>query len=375
MVALQDAGAELSLRPLCPTRWTCREGCLASVVSNYGAIQDCLDALAAPGPGKRSGVSATASGLAQQMGTFDFFFCLHLGLHLMRMVTPVMKAVQGQKQTVAENLQMIRTLGTLVDAQRPRFDQFWERVQTARAGLKVGEPKLRRKSTVPRRLDSGGEAYQPENPRDAYRKVFYEAIDMLSQQLRGRSGGDDHVLASAEAALTTGDESAVGECAELYGLDQDRLQLHVSMMTDVARANGKTLKTLSDAVALMRNKSLCIAPLVPEAGKLLRLALVVPATTCTAERSFSMLRRLKSWLRTTMTQERLNHAAICAMYDDVVLAQNKNDLVAEFVSRTAERKALFHVPAAHSSDKVVTPPTPALCLSDSEESDDDGGDQ
>ena len=58
-------------------------------------------------------------------------------------------------------------------------------------------------------------AYQPETPRDAHRKVFSEAIDTLSQQFRGRGGGDDHVLGSAEAPLTTGDESAVGMCAEL----------------------------------------------------------------------------------------------------------------------------------------------------------------
>ena len=149
-----------------------------------------------------------------QMGTFHFF-CLHLGLHLMYMVTPVMKAAQGQKQTVTENLQMIGTLSTIVDAQCSRFDQFWERVETARAALRVGEPRLRWKSTVPRRLDIDSAAYQPETPRDAHRKVFSEAIDTLSQQFRGRGGGDDHVLASAEAALTTGEESAVGMCAEL----------------------------------------------------------------------------------------------------------------------------------------------------------------
>ena len=38
------------------------------------------------------------------------------------------------------------------------------------------------------------------------------------------------------------------------------------MLADVARANDMTLKTLGDAVALMQDKALCIAPLVPEAG-------------------------------------------------------------------------------------------------------------
>jgi hAT family C-terminal dimerisation region len=36
--------------------------------------------------------------------------------------------------------------------------------------------------------------------------------------------------------------------------------------------------------------------------KLVRLLLVAPASSAEAERSFSALRRLKTWLRSTMTQ-------------------------------------------------------------------------
>ena len=40
----------------------------------------------------------------------------------------------------------------------------------------------------------------------------------------------------------------------------------------------------------------------------------VPVLTCTAERSFSSLRRLKSYLRSTMTQQRLNHIAVISCH-------------------------------------------------------------
>ncbi|CAI6365283.1 unnamed protein product [Macrosiphum euphorbiae] len=41
------------------------------------------------------------------------------------------------------------------------------------------------------------------------------------------------------------------------------------------------------------------------------IGLSFPATTCTAERSFSTFRRVKTWLRSTMNNERLN--ALCMM--------------------------------------------------------------
>ena len=39
-------------------------------------------------------------------------------------------------------------------------------------------------------------------------------------------------------------------------------------------------------------------------------AMVLPVTSCEAERSFSALRRIKSYLRTTMKQKRLNGLAL-----------------------------------------------------------------
>ena len=48
----------------------------------------------------------------------------------------------------------------------------------------------------------------------------------------------------------------------------------------------------------------------PEICTLVRLLLVSPASSAEAERSFSALRRLKTWLRTTMTETRLNSVTV-----------------------------------------------------------------
>ena len=48
----------------------------------------------------------------------------------------------------------------------------------------------------------------------------------------------------------------------------------------------------------------------PNINTILNILAVVPATTCTCERSISALRRLKTWLRSTMTNERLTGLAL-----------------------------------------------------------------
>ena len=44
--------------------------------------------------------------------------------------------------------------------------------------------------------------------------------------------------------------------------------------------------------------------------RLFQLLVILPATNATSERSFSALRRIKSYLRCTMSQARLNHLMI-----------------------------------------------------------------
>ena len=68
-----------------------------------------------------------------------------------------------------------------------------------------------------------------------------------------------------------------------------------------------------------------------EVIKLLKLILVMPATNAISERSFSGLKRVKTYLRTTMTQRRLNHLMLLHVHkdktDNIGLKEISNDFV------------------------------------------------
>ena len=53
-----------------------------------------------------------------------------------------------------------------------------------------------------------------------------------------------------------------------------------------------------------------------------RILLTIPVTVASAERSFSKLKLLKSYLHTTIVQERLNGLAMIAIENDIL--ENKN---------------------------------------------------
>ena len=59
------------------------------------------------------------------------------------------------------------------------------------------------------------------------------------------------------------------------------------------------------SVTSLKEKLSVYRELFPQVSKLFRLLLTMPATSATSERSFSSLRNIKTYLRTTMKQERL----------------------------------------------------------------------
>lgn len=67
--------------------------------------------------------------------------------------------------------------------------------------------------------------------------------------------------------------------------------------------------SLMQAIEFLRTNT-SVADMLPEVKKLLKIVLTIPTSSCTAERSFSALLRLKNYLRSTMRQDRLNYIAI-----------------------------------------------------------------
>ena len=68
-----------------------------------------------------------------------------------------------------------------------------------------------------------------------------------------------------------------------------------------------------------------------------RILLTVPVTVASAERSFSKLKLLKNYLRSTMLQDRLNGLAMCCIEKDVLDNIDLDIVLNDFASRNARR--------------------------------------
>ena len=69
--------------------------------------------------------------------------------------------------------------------------------------------------------------------------------------------------------------------------------------------------------------------------------LTIPVTVASAERSFIKLKLLKSYLRSAMTQERLNDLAMIALESDMLEKIDYERIIEDFISKNAQRIKLF----------------------------------
>ena len=84
--------------------------------------------------------------------------------------------------------------------------------------------------------------------------------------------------------------------------------------------------------------------MLPESAKALKILAVIPATSCSAERSFSSLRRLKTYLRNSMGQERLSSLALLHIereYVNKVLKEDMTKMINVFGQRSGRNKYFF----------------------------------
>ena len=123
----------------------------------------------------------------------------------------------------------------------------------------------------------------------------------------------------------------------------DLLKLHLDLFTanfgtpDIDR----TSITLQDVITYAKTLTEAQKDLMSEVCLLLKLILVMPATNAVSERSFSALRRIKTFLRTTMAQCRLNNLMVLNIHKDHCEQLDLIDVANTFVAGSEHTLSLF----------------------------------
>ena len=79
----------------------------------------------------------------------------------------------------------------------------------------------------------------------------------------------------------------------------------------------------------------------PNFWTLIRLVALHAATTSTCERNFKLNKIVKTSIRSTMTNERMNHLCVCKYYKDDLNKVNIDAMMNEIIHGSDERMRIF----------------------------------
>ena len=229
-----------------------------------------------------------------------------------------------------------RTLATL--KAEDQFEVFWEKVRKMTSELDVKEPQLPRRRKVPLRYESGkAPAEYHSTPKGYYRQIFYEALDLITQAIESRFDQpgyrtyrclEDLVLKAANKEDYSEELKSV---TSVYGsdiIDAPTLQAQLQILS--ANVSEK-VTNVHDIIAYLWKLSSAEQRLLSAVIVVIKVILALPATNASSERSFSAMRWIKSYLRSTMSQGQLNHIMVLSVHKDLTDKLNLVDVANGFV--------------------------------------------
>jgi hAT family C-terminal dimerisation region len=179
------------------------------------------------------------------------------------------------------------------------------------------------------------------------KRLYYNIIDRFLAEFDRRFTSNEILLNSLDAfdqeSKTFMDYKKIKDFAECYTNHIDGVILASQVMaTKSCVASCKADKDSEKTDVLLLHKKLKELPAAySEILKVLQILLTLPITTASNERFFSVLKRVKTYIRSTCGDDRLCHLMLMAVEPNLVKSFDQDELVDDFGRLRPRRYPLF----------------------------------
>ena len=308
------------VKQLCATRWVERHDAVTSFITLYPAIMRCLEQCADELSDAKAAATARMLLLAIQQPDFLVSACVLSDV--LSMTHRLAELLQSVQIDLLHAMSYVRDVVAVLEKKRETADDsfggIWTQAQEL-AGLSDTElvlPRLNIRQRNRVNVPAG-------SPQEYFkRSIFIPFLDHVLGDLKERFA--DHN--SAVYCLST----LIPAFIHQYSFDDllPALEMYDKFVDDypnklrsefdlwkqrwINSAEAELPKSAIDSVAA------CNESLYPNVAVLLQVLATLPVTTATAERSFSTLKRLKTYLRSSMADDRLTSLALIHVHAETI---------------------------------------------------------
>ncbi|XP_031425812.1 zinc finger MYM-type protein 1-like [Clupea harengus] len=304
-------------------RWNFHSRAVNTVFEHRDDLMECFERIRASG-GFDDKTSQEAGGHIRLLEDPDFNFFLQLFHRIMPHVDILYAKLQERN---IDSVHINRCL-----------QQFQEEIQKIRDSIHALVVEENSGSEQPRKRRAVKE--------DELRRIAVEVCDTILGHTRERFAFKDHLISATllqgpqfENYLNVFPDVALATTLKAYPmLNGSKLKTELSLIYSTVEF--RSCHGAVDLFQLFMENNL--VEVFPETETLLKIIITTPMATAEAERCFSTLKRVKTFLRNTMTQERLNALAMLSMEQRLVTDMlDFNQRVIEKFANLKERRATF----------------------------------
>ncbi|KAL4112114.1 hypothetical protein QTP88_015962 [Uroleucon formosanum] len=322
-----------SLKTLSTTRWACRAEAIQAVKNNYSVLLQCLAEISKTS--NLSEIKVKSSGLIKQMKTFNFIFSLNMLNPILLLVQKVSSTLQSSDLDLLTAVSMVQSLKSSLKNLRTDDDSFkdvYEETIKICKENKIIIPEVKKRK-LSAKIDQNSSNFTAENKMDEMKWfVFYPTLDEMLSGIERRFSQETLNLINATGNLIQLklDSNDISMLKEKFNLDttfESEIKL-IKNMSDTTSIRGSSIKTIvawlnwlseNDRKTTFRNFN-----------KALTQFATIPVTSCSCERAFSKLSIVKSKLRNTMSQERLDSLMLIFIEQKMASEINIEEVIDEF---------------------------------------------
>jgi hypothetical protein len=348
---LKDNISGFTLKSLSATRW---ESHLESVKSIRFQIPEIREALLQVTETDNDAQKCSeAKSLAEnELGSFEFLVSIIIWYEILSAVNLISKQLQSKDMLI--DIAIESAQGLISFLKKYRETGFSKALEAAKEiAMEMGinpeftpKRKIKRKRHFDEVVDESADVSQSEEESfrvDYFIYVIDQAIVSLTKRFEQYQEYENTFgfLFTSDRLQSLDNKNLMAACVNLENtlksgedkdIDGQELYAELILIQDLLK---KSMSAL-DILKFLKKRRFYLNVVIAY-----RILLTIPVTVASAERSFSKLKLLRSYLRSTMTQERLNGLATIALENDVLEQINYEDIIEDFILRNTRRMMLF----------------------------------
>lgn len=336
--------AQTSLHNLSETRWSARVEAVKPLVKRPTDIRRALERvkceLDVP-----ADIYSEICGLLKWMNSFEFLLLALIWFRILQCLDDRNKILQLANITIDEEAKHIKSLTKEMEHLRGSWQNILDEARLIAPGLECEQEfknttwqKRKRKLFHDEQAES---LHTFPSPEEHFKvNVFYIALDNLIGQLQERfkhcaeiTERFSLILNPKENCLTSTIELQAKTLAESYPEDVDAATLENELRVYVKLCQGFSTSYTRTGVDFLNDiYDRGLENLIPQVCVCLRMFASIPVSVATGERTFSKLKIIKNYLRSTCGQERLNSLMILSVEKELAKKVDLDSVIDEFAT-------------------------------------------